>query len=253
MRVRILITNDDGIHAPGLYAIATHLAAIAEVTVVAPERQQSATSHSITLHKPLHVNSVKWQEGIIAYQVNGTPADCVKIALGVLCDGAPDLVISGINSGANLGSDIIYSGTAAAAAEAALQGKPAIACSLVKPPFEFTAAVQVVERIVKAVLTHGLPVQTYLNVNIPPGSLEQIKGIQVTQSGVRTYRNLYEKRVDPLGRAYYWQAGELVDTDNGPDTDVAAVRQGYASLTPVQFHFTNPLHLVTLKSWKFES
>ena len=101
MRVRILITNDDGIHAPGLYAIATHLAAIAEVTVVAPERQQSATSHSITLHKPLHVNSVKWQEGIIAYQVNGTPADCVKIALGVLCNGAPDLVISGINSGAN--------------------------------------------------------------------------------------------------------------------------------------------------------
>jgi 5'-nucleotidase len=250
--VRILITNDDGIHASGLYAIAVHLAKIAEVMVVAPERQQSATSHSITLHKPLHVNSVQWGDSITAYQVNGTPADCVKIALGVLCEHAPDIVISGINSGANLGSDIIYSGTAAAAAEAALQGKPAIACSLVKPPFEFTAAVQVITTIVKTALQQGIPEHTYLNVNIPPGSLDQIKGIKVTQNGVRTYHNIYEKRLDPLGRAYYWQAGELVESENAPDTDIVAVNNGFASITPVQFHFTNPSHLATLKTWNFE-
>ncbi len=250
--MRILITNDDGIHAPGLFSIANHLQKIAEITVVAPERQQSATSHSITLHKPLHVNSVKWGNSITAYQVNGTPADCVKIALGVLCEISPDIVISGINSGANLGSDIIYSGTASAAAEAALQGKPAIACSLTRPPYDFTASVEFVEKIISTVMKEGIPTQTYLNVNIPPGTIDEIRGIRVTQTGVRTYRNLYEKRMDPIGRIYYWQAGELVDTENAPDTDIAAVKDGFVSVTPIQFHFTNPLHLATLKTWNFE-
>ncbi len=250
--MRILITNDDGIHAPGLYAIANHLSETAEVTVVAPERQQSATSHSITLHKPLHVNPVHWRKDITAFQVNGTPADCVKIALGVLCDNQPDLVISGINSGANLGSDIIYSGTASAAAEAALQGRPAIACSLVEAPFKFTASVRIVAMVAKAVFKYGMPEHSYLNVNVPPGDLEQIQGVRVTQLGSRTYRNLYEKRLDPLGRAYYWQAGKLVASDNAPDTDVETVKNGFASITPVQFHFTNPSHLATLKQWQFE-
>ena len=250
--MRILLTNDDGIHAPGLFALATHLAQIAEVTVVAPERQQSATSHSITLHKPLHVNPVKWGDSITAYQVNGTPADCVKIALGVLCEEAPDIVLSGINSGANLGSDIIYSGTASAAAEAALQGKQSIACSLTKPPYDFSASVEIMSTIIRTVMQKKIPEQTYLNVNIPPGKIDQIKGIRVTQTGVRTYRNLYEKRIDPLGRAYYWQAGELVDTENAPDTDIVAVNEGYVSVTPIQFHFTNPIHLATLKTWNFE-
>lgn len=249
--MHILITNDDGIHAPGLYALARHMSTLADVTVVAPEKQQSATSHAITLHKPLHVNEADLGPSLTAFQVNGTPADCVKIALGVLCETTPDIVISGINSGANLGLDIIYSGTASAAAEAALQGRPAIACSLTDAPFNFEAAIQIVTMIMNTSMKHGIPEQTFLNVNIPPGSLQAIKGIRVTQTGIRAYRNLYEKRIDPIGRSYYWQAGEIVDTENAPDTDVIAVEQGFVSVTPVQFHFTNPVHLATLRKWNF--
>ena len=248
--MRILIVNDDGAHAPGIQALARQLATGANVTVVAPERQQSATSHAITLHKPLHAQRIEISEGIRAFEVNGTPADCVKLALGALCEQPPDIVVSGVNSGANLGLDIVYSGTASAAAEAVLQGIPALAVSLTDAPFDFTASVRIAEMLVAQVAQHGLNERTYLNVNVPPGAYDDLKGIAITRIGVRMYQNAYEQRVDPLGRAYYWQAGELVKIHNAPDTDVHAVEQGKVSVTPVHFDFTNSILLATLKEWR---
>ncbi|PWI57079.1 5'/3'-nucleotidase SurE [Sulfoacidibacillus thermotolerans] len=248
--MRVLITNDDGIYAPGIKALAKHFAAFAHVTVVAPDRQQSATSHAITLHKPLHVDEVHIGANIRSFQVNGTPADCVKLALGALCDHAPDLVLSGVNSGANLGLDIVYSGTASAAAEAVLQGYKAIALSVTKPPFDFTSSVRIAEKLAHELIKHSLPADTYLNVNIPPLAYDQLKGIRVTRIGVRKYKNAYEQRKDPLGRSYYWQAGQIVNVQNEPDTDVRAIEEGKVSVTPIHFNFTNPQTLVTLDSWQ---
>ncbi len=249
--MHVLITNDDGIHAKGIKALANHLSKTNKVTVVAPDRQQSATSHAITLHKPLHVERVNLgDETVTAYHANGTPADCVKLALGALCDEPPDLVISGINSGANLGLDIIYSGTASAAAEAVLQGYPAIAVSLTGPPFDFSASVLVAERLIDMVMQRGLLADTYLNVNVPPRPYEELTGIAITRTGVRKYRNSYERRIDPLGRSYYWQVGEVLQMHNEPDTDVRTVEDGKVSVTPVHFDFTNGRLLVTLKEWE---
>lgn len=250
--MHLLITNDDGIYAKGIKALVTHLSKTFQITVVAPDRQQSATSHAITLHKPLHVDRVQLGDEtvITAYHVNGTPADCVKLALGTLCAEPPDLVISGINSGANLGLDIIYSGTAAAAAEAVLQGYAAIAVSLTGPPFDFSASVLVTELLINTVLQRGLLADTYLNVNIPPRPYERLAGIAITRTGVRKYRNSYERRLDPLGRSYYWQVGDVLQMHNEPDTDVRAVEEGKVSVTPVHFDFTNGPLLDTLKEWK---
>lgn len=250
--MHVLISNDDGVHSPGIYQLAHHLAKIATVTVVAPDRQQSATSHAITLHKPLHVDVVDLGDEITAFQVNGTPADCVKLGLGAsLCgETTPDLVISGINNGANLGLDIIYSGTASAAAEAALQGVPAIAVSLTDKPFDFSAAVLITERLAKAVVDHGLMPNTYLNVNIPPGNYGSLAGMVITRIGERKYKGFYERRTDPLGRSYYWQAGQLIAQTPEPDTDVWAIDHNLVSVTPVHFDFTNTTLLATLKSWQ---
>ncbi|OPG16520.1 5'/3'-nucleotidase SurE [Ferroacidibacillus organovorans] len=253
--MHLLITNDDGIYAKGIRALAIALAQTQRhrVTVVAPDRQQSASSHSITLHKPLHAKSVALPHGIEGYAVNGTPADCVKLALGALCDEhPPDLVVSGVNHGANLGMDIVYSGTASAASEAVMHGIPAIAMSLIDEPFDFTASVHIALGLIDLFNYHKLPHDVYLNVNIPPGSRESLKGIRVTKTGIRKYRNAYEKRVDPLGRTYYWQAGQVVQIENEPDTDVYQVERGYVSVTPVHLHFTNSEMVDTLKSWPFQ-
>ncbi|MCI0184266.1 MAG: 5'/3'-nucleotidase SurE [Acidibacillus sp.] len=248
--MRVLITNDDGIHASGIQSLAKHFSSFSTVTVVAPDRQQSATSHSITLHKPLHVDEVRMGANIRAFQVNGTPADCVKLALGALCNEPPDLVLSGVNSGANLGLDIVYSGTASAAGEAVLQGYPAIALSVTKPPFDYTASVQIATILAHKLMQHGVPSDTYLNVNVPPLPYEELQGIVITRIGVRKYKNAYEQRIDPLGRTYYWQAGQIVKVHNEPDTDVHAIEAGKVSVTPVHFDFTNGQSLVTLNSWQ---
>ncbi|MCY0876614.1 MAG: 5'/3'-nucleotidase SurE [Firmicutes bacterium] len=250
--MHIVLVNDDGIGAPGIGALAQHIAHFATVTVVAPDRQQSATSHSITLHKPLHVDEVDLGLGgpHRAFQVNGTPADCVKLAVGAFCEHQPaDLIVSGINGGANLGLDIVYSGTASAAAEGVLLGLPAIAISLTDAPFHYEASVVVAQRLIEKVASHGLPEGTYLNVNVPPGPYEALKGMAITRIGVRKYRNSYEKRIDPLGRSYYWQAGTIVNLRNEPDTDVHAIEHGMVSVTPIHFDFTNGQLLATLKTW----
>lgn len=250
--MHIVLVNDDGIQAPGIQALAHSVARFATVTVVAPDRQQSATSHAITLHKPLHVDEVDLDLSPPhrAYQVNGTPADCVKLAIGALCQERPaDLVVSGINGGANLGLDIIYSGTASAAAEAVLLGLPAMAISLTDAPFDYTASVLVAEKLIRQMASHGLPEGSYLNVNVPPGAYDDLKGLAITRTGIRKYQNNYEKRIDPLGRSYYWQAGSIVKLRNEPDTDVHAIERGVVSVTPIHFDFTNGTLLATLRSW----
>jgi 5'-nucleotidase len=244
-----LLVNDDGIYADGIRALADHMIHHAHVTIVAPDRQQSATSHAITLHKPLHVDEVEQESGAIAYKVNGTPADCVKLALGALCDERPDIAVSGINSGANLGSDVLYSGTAAAAAEAALSGIPALAISLAGPPFCYEASVRVAAHLCEQLRQRGLPQNTYLNVNVPALPYAQLRGYAVTRTGLRAYANAYEKQHDPLGRTFYWMAGKALDVGNGPGTDAHAVAAGYVSITPIHCDFTNSDAVATLQSW----
>lgn len=252
--MHILVANDDGIHAQGILSLASFLATFATVTVVAPDRPQSASSHAITLHKPLYCDRVDFAPDIAAYQVNGTPADCIKLGIGAVCAEASteplDLVVSGINAGANLGHDIVYSGTASAAAEGALLGLPAIALSLTDAPFDYTAATLVAKVLIQNVMEYGLPTGTYLNVNIPPGAYDELHGFALTNVGIRKYHNDYTKRCDPLGRHYYWQVGEPIDIENESDSDVFAVSQGIVSVTPVKRDFTNNALLATLREWK---
>lgn len=252
--MHILVANDDGIHAQGILSLASFLATFATVTVVAPDRPQSASSHAITLHKPLYSDRVDFAPGIAAYQVNGTPADCVKLGVGALCAEAftepLDLVVSGINAGANLGHDIVYSGTASAAAEGALLGLPAMALSLTDAPFDYTAGTFIAKLLIYNILKYGLPQGTYLNVNIPPGAYDEFQGIAMTKVGIRKYHNDYTKRIDPLGRHYYWQVGEPIEMENEPDSDVSAISQGMVSVTPIKRDFTNTEVLATLRQWK---
>jgi 5'-nucleotidase len=240
MRPRLLVTNDDGIHAPGLHALVEALAADFEVLVVAPERQQSAVGHSITLHKPLRLEPVRLPvPGVQAFQTNGTPADCVVLGTWAT-SGRPRLVVGGINSGANLAEEIFYSGTVSAAMEAAIQGLPAFAISLTSaqaPRFEVAA--RFARHLALALLELELPAGSFLNVNVPNLPADQLRPPLITRLGRRCYRNQLEKRTDPRGRPYYWFTGEPTELDSGPDTDIGAVASGHISITPVQLDATN--------------
>ena len=249
MKARVLVTNDDGIHSAGLRALVEELAKDFELLVIAPERQQSAVGHSITLHKPLRMDPARVGDADVqAYQSNGTPADC--IVLGTLSEfGRPDLVVSGINAGANLGEEIFYSGTVSAAMEAAIQEIPALAISV--DSYEATIyapAAEFARRLAHFVLETGLPSGTFLNVNVPHLQWEQIAGVAVTRLGRRSYRNQLQKRTDPRGRPYYWFSGSPQEVDSGPDTDIGAVKAGKISVTPVQLDATNYALIEQLKS-----
>jgi 5'/3'-nucleotidase len=239
--MRILITNDDGIHAPGLRALAEAVATCAEVTIIAPEREQSAAGHSVTLHKPLRMREVKL-EGLrlSAYSTNGTPADC--IALGTVDRGnLPDLVLSGINAGANLAEEILYSGTASAAMEGALNDVTSFALSVTAPAAEarFDAAAAFARRIAEGFPLGAVSRARFFNVNVPNLPPEEIRGVEVTRLGHRCYVNRMEERLDPRGRAYYWFTGEPVERDCSPGTDIAAVASGRISITPLHFDLTS--------------
>ncbi len=237
--MRILVTNDDGVHAAGLAALARAMAELGEVVVIAPERQQSAGGHGITLHKPLRMTPVTLDAPVVeAFATNGTPADCVTLATA---DGmpAPDLVMSGINAGANLAEEVIYSGTCAAAMEAVLGGMIAIAVSVAEcydPTFEPSA--QYAAKLARQVLAQGLPEDVFLNVNVPNVPAEDLLEPVVTRLGRRRYVNVLEKRTDPRGRDYYWFSGEPGENDCVEGTDIAAVQAGNISVTPVHYDLT---------------
>lgn len=251
--MRILLTNDDGIFAEGLQTLVQKIKKIAETYVVAPDHEQSATGHAITMHRPLRAEKVQYYHSpeIPAWSVNGTPADCVKLAVEAILPCRPDLVISGINRGANLGTDVIYSGTVSAAFEGVILGIPAIAASLTEynnPHYEFAAAF--IARLAQEFIRQEKPRDLLLNVNIPGCAPEEITGVAVCRLGVRQYKNTFEKRTDPRGRTYYWLAGELVDGEAESDTDVAANKACKISITPITHELTDFRLLDHIKSWR---
>ncbi len=249
--MRILLTNDDGITAPGIQALWRELAAIGEVTVVAPDSERSATSQAITVHQPIRVDQFCIEDPpLCAWRVGGTPTDCVKIAIEALLPDRPDVVVSGINLGPNLGTDVLYSGTVSAAIEGALHGIPSLAISLAawKNP-DFGPAARFAGKLVPTMASRKLPPDTLLNVNVPHLPADKLAGVQVTRLGVIEYENTFERREDPRGRTYYWMGGSLVEADNEEGTDVMAIKQGKISVTPIHFDLTNYAIMNLLEEW----
>lgn len=236
----VLITNDDGIRAVGMHTLARALAGITSVALVAPEQERSATGHAITLHKPLRAKQTAIPGlDALAWATNGTPADCVILAVFDLLPERPTLVISGINAGPNIGSDLTSSGTISGAMQGAIMGIPSIAVSVAA--FEdvtFDAAAEVAVQLVGIVLRHGLPPDTLLNVNVPNLARDHIRGIAVTRQGQSRYVNPLVKRTDPRGRAYYWLGGEYAPGPDEEGTDSWALQRGMVSVTPIQMNMT---------------
>ncbi|MFQ5849237.1 MAG: 5'/3'-nucleotidase SurE [Candidatus Binatia bacterium] len=232
----ILVSNDDGIDSEAILVLEEKLQGLGEVYTVAPDREQNSMSHALTLHRPLRVREI----GPRRFAVDGTPADCVKLALTGFLPQRPDLVVSGINKGPNLGDDIIYSGTVSAAMEATLLGIPSIAASLVASRnFSFEVAAAFAVALAARVLEKGLPSGTLLNVNVPPLPARELKGWRLTRQGKRRYIEKVVERVDPRGRKYYWIGGDDLGFDKEDGTDCMAVHEGFISVTPLHVDMTN--------------
>ncbi|MBE0503427.1 MAG: 5'/3'-nucleotidase SurE [Desulfuromonadales bacterium] len=243
----ILVTNDDGVHSPGIQVLAEQLATLGEVVVVAPDRERSAVSHALTLHSPLRADELR--PGVFA--VDGTPTDCVNLAIHGLLGRKPDLVVSGINRGGNMGDDLTYSGTVAAAMEATLMGVPALAFSLEAERFlaeDFAVAATVAVDLAGRVLATRLPAETFLNINVPGGFPV---GMRLTRQGKRRFSDQIEKKSDPRGRHYYWLGAGQVSFENAEGTDFHAVSQGYVSITPLHLDLTNYHSFAELSTWGF--
>ncbi|MCP4649450.1 MAG: 5'/3'-nucleotidase SurE [PVC group bacterium] len=237
--MKILLTNDDGIYAEGLYALYKKLSKNFDVTVCAPEVEQSAIGHAITMRRPLRVQKANGNAKLSGYAVNGTPADCVKIAVRTLLKKKPDLVISGINHGPNLGADVLYSGTVSAAAEGAILGIPSIAVSLATyQNHDFRGASEIMLKLAKLVQKTGLPNGMLLNVNVPAVPMSKIRGILATKQGRSLYQENFVKRTDPRGRMYYWLTGKVKWLKKPKDSDIKAIEEKYVSVTPLQFDLT---------------
>ena len=250
--MKILLSNDDGINAPGLHALHKGLQQIGDVVVVAPESEQSAVGHAITIADPLRVREISDNGALFGYAVNGTPADCVKIGLKALLEKPPDILVSGINQGANVATNIIYSGTVSAATEGTLLGVPSIAFSLntfVKP--EFSDAVDIAVGIVKNTITKSLPKGTLLNVNIPAIAKDKIKGIKVCRQSDCVFQVAFDKRSDLRGIDYYWQGGNMDFSEPDENADIRALENGYVTITPIQYDLTNHSFLDDLKTWEW--
>lgn len=232
----ILVTNDDGVFSPGIQLLARRLREIDEVVIVAPDRERSAAGHSMTLHRPLLIEQVKET----VYSVNGTPTDCVNIAVKGLLQAVPRLVVSGINKGPNLGDDVTYSGTVAGAIEARLLGIPSFAISLVaRSDFRFAEAAEVAAGVARSILEKGEAEGTLLNINVPNVPLEQIRGTSLTRLGKRIYHQMTVERVDPRGKKYYWIGGGEPDWEREEGTDFDAVDRGMVSITPLHLDLTH--------------
>lgn len=253
--MRILITNDDGITAPGIQSLWRELSEIGEVTVVAPDVERSATSQSITVHHPIRVDRFPVDNPAIqAWRVGGTPTDCVKLALETLMEKKPDIVVSGINNGPNLGTDVLYSGTVSAAIEGALHGFPAVAFSLnAWKNLDFRPAARYARKLLLSLEGKPFPGNTLLNVNVPHLPEAQIAGVEITKLGAVQYTNIFDRRQDPRGRVYYWMGGSIVDTENDDGTDVAALKKNKISITPVHFDLTNYAIMHLLEEWNLST
>ncbi len=249
--MRILVTNDDGIGARGLECLVRALGELGEVWTVAPDREQSAASHALTLRDPLRVIQHAERE----FSVSGTPTDCVLVAVrGIrgMLEPSPDLVISGINHGPNMGDDVTYSGTVAAAFEGRLLGLPAIAFSNVEwKPRQLETSARLACQIVRALVARGLPRETFLNVNFPDLPLEGIRGMRVTKLGLRVYRDEIVAKVDPRGRPYFWIGGDPPIWESHNDSDFSTVSEGYVSITPLQTDWTDRRAFTAMGGWEF--
>jgi 5'-nucleotidase len=256
--MHILVTNDDGVQAPGLLALAQELRILGEVTVFAPDHNWSASGHVKTLDRPLRIHEVRLADGTPAYSSDGAPSDCVALPLMGFIPEKIDMVIVGINPHANVGHDVTYSGTVTAAMEAVITGGvPGIAFSLDMPEnyngsIDFSTAARVARRIVEKAAAEGLPEGVLLNVNVPNLPEEQLKGFMVTRQGLRVYRDKLERRLDPRGRPYYWIGGDTPSGIPEEGTDYGAIKAGYVSITPLQLDLTARVMVEKMRGWKWE-
>lgn len=245
----ILVTNDDGFFSKGIQTVAETLKELGNVVIVAPDRDRSAVSHALTMHRPLRVELIR--EG--CYSVNGTPTDCVVVGVKKILPREPDLLVSGINKGANLGEDVTYSGTVSAAIEGTILGVPSFAISLVGDrPFKYETASHFALKIAKFILEKGLPKDTLLNVNVPNKTLQEINGIKVTKQGKRSYENSIHEIYSPWGEKQYWIGGGVVSWQKMENTDIQAVMENYVSVTPLHIDLTNHQALDYLKEHEIE-
>jgi 5'/3'-nucleotidase len=251
--MNILVSNDDGILAPGLALLADVCQAVGQVTVIAPDREQSGTSHSLTMHRPLR--PARRPDG--SYQVDGTPTDCVLLALGALMPERPDFVFSGVNHGPNMGEDVLYSGTVAAAMEGVSLGVPSVAISFAGPASDL-AALNSYREILGRLVNHIVTVQTFppatlLNINLPPGGAPAVKGIKVTALGSRYFSESLTRMKDPWGREIFWIGGGEIHWTGGAESDHHAVSEGYISITPLHMDLTDYRLIETVRSWSIEA
>lgn len=252
-RPLILITNDDGIYAPGIRALIETMSQLGDICVVAPDSPQSGMGHAITINDAIYCNEIQNSKAEYGeYSCSGTPVDCVKIAVNEILHRKPDLCVSGINHGSNSSINVIYSGTMSAAVEAGTLGIPAIGFSLMDFSMEanFNHSKKFVKKITQEVLKNGLPKGVVLNVNIPKLGENEIRGIKVCRQANAHWIGIFDKRTNPLGRDYYWMTGELVNMDNKDDTDEWALKEGYISVVPVQYDLTAHQAIEGLKQWK---
>jgi 5'-nucleotidase len=277
--MKLLISNDDGIFALGIRTLANTLATAGhQVTVVCPDRERSATGHGLTIHDPIRADRIDsiFHPTVHAWACSGTPSDCVKLALGGLLDSPPDAVLSGINHGSNLGTDVLYSGTVSAAMEGLIEGIPSVALSLASfGSQEFQPAADFACTLVEHLRQQPLPQPMLLNVNVPAVPPQQIAGVALTRQGIRRYFDTFEKRIDPRGKTYYWLAGELLEEIDDPGlafaalsgasaqgtelewfqqiaTDVQAIRYNYITVTPLQYNLTCVSGLINLRDWQLQ-
>ncbi len=255
MSLHVLLTNDDGVQAPGLLALAQSMADVGQVTVLAPDRNWSASGHVKTMHRPLRAWSTRLADGSEALACDGAPSDCVAMGLLGLVSPHVDLVVSGINPSANLGHDVTYSGTVTAAMEAAIAGIPGIAVSLDSHAdhngqVDYNAAAEIARQLAALVKADGLPEGVFLNVNVPYLGLSEIAGMSVTRQGLRVYRDALVERHDPRGRPYYWIGGEAPSGVAEPGTDFWALQEGLVSITPLQLDLTAGGEMATFDAWR---
>lgn len=249
--MKILLTNDDGIYAGGIYALYEALRKTGKVTVVAPETEQSAVGHAITMATPLRVKDAYRRGRFFGYAVSGTPADCVKIAIRSILKKKPDMVVSGINLGPNTGFSVLYSGTVSGATEGVILGIPSIAVSLgtySKPDFRYAASFTA--RLAKIVSKKKMPKGTLLNVNIPDCPASRIRGVRITRQGDAPIIEQFVKRIDPRKRVYYWLTGAVLKLNSGEDSDIEALKKRYVTITPVNYDLTDYGFMDELKRWK---